>query len=131
MMSMCRQYRRCDGNVSEAIVGARGESNGTSIWNKSGVVFKGPRGENPYVQEHIDLLQNIVRPDGAELLNEARNVAESTMTAIMGRWSAYTGKRVTWQQVMTMNDGRMPKPSWDAQIAIPPVAVPGQVQLPK
>jgi len=125
MMSMCRQYKRCDNNVSEAIVGTRGESNGTSIWNKSGIVFRGPRGENPYVQEHIDLLNNIVRPQGAGLLNEAKNVAESTMTAIMGRMSAYSGKRITWDYVMKVNDSEMPPSDWDAEIPIPPPAVPG------
>jgi hypothetical protein len=33
-------------------------------------------------------------------LNEARAVAESSATAIMGRISAYTGQQVTWQQIM-------------------------------
>ena len=125
MLSMCRQYKGCDGNVSEAIVGSRAESNGTRIWDRSSVTFQGPGGENPYVQEHIDLLQNITRREGADLLNEAQSVAESTMTAIMGRTSAYTGKRVTWQQMMTINDSQMPESSWDATIPIPPVAVPG------
>lgn len=58
MMSMCRQYKGCDDNVSEFIVGANGESNGTSIWQKGRRVFEGPGGENPYVQEHIDMLKN-------------------------------------------------------------------------
>jgi myo-inositol 2-dehydrogenase / D-chiro-inositol 1-dehydrogenase len=51
---------------------------------------------DPYVQEHVDWLKSIV--DGKPL-NEARNVATSTLTAIMGRISAYTGKLVTWRQV--------------------------------
>ena len=125
LMSMTRQFVGAQGNVSEAIVGTRGECNGTRIWNKSGVVFQGPRGENPYVQEQMDLLRNIVRPEGAELLNEAKSVGESTMTALMGRTAAYTGKRVKWKEMMALNDSQMPSSSWDATIPVTTVAVPG------
>ncbi len=125
MLSMCRQYKGCDDNVSEAIIGSEGESNGVSIWRKGQKTFDGPGGENPYVQEHIDMLKNIVRGGGEPLLNEAVGVGESTMTAIMGRMSAYTGKVVTWDHVMKVNDSQMPESSWDATIPIPPVAVPG------
>ncbi len=128
LMSMCRQYKRerSDRNVSEAIVGTRGESNGTRIWNRSGPVFQGPKGQRARIQEHVDLLLNIVRPEDAELLNESTNVAESTMTAIMGRTAAYTGRRMTWKDMMALNDSQMPESSWDAVIPIPPPAVPGQ-----
>jgi hypothetical protein len=33
-------------------------------------------------------------------VNQARAVAESTATAIMGRTSAYTGKQVSWKDIM-------------------------------
>jgi len=33
-------------------------------------------------------------------INEAQNVAESTLAAIMARTSAYTGKEVTWDEMM-------------------------------
>ena len=56
--------------------------------------FKGDNG-NPYVQEHVDLFNAI---ESGEHVNEARQVAESTLTAIMGRMSAYTGQEVTWEQ---------------------------------
>ena len=36
----------------------------------------------------------------SEPINEARATAESTMLAIMGRISAYTGKETTWQEMM-------------------------------
>lgn len=51
----------------------------------------------PYVQEHIDLLQSII--DGKPL-NEARNVAEATMTGIMCRIASYTGQLVKWTDLM-------------------------------
>ena len=37
-------------------------------------------------------------------LNEARQIAESTAVAIMGRISCYTGKLVTWRDLMERED---------------------------
>ena len=37
-------------------------------------------------------------------INQARDVAESTATAVMGRISAYTGRQVTWKQIMVAAD---------------------------
>ncbi len=98
--SMCRQIIDCDHNVSEFVVCEKGTTDcrGT-IWDHDGKVlwkFQG-KATNPYVQEHADLV-NAIR--GGKYINEAQNVAEATMSAIMGRQSAYTGKRVTWDQMM-------------------------------
>ena len=60
--------------------------------------FDIPETGGPYVQEHIDL--QIAIRDGQEI-NELRQVAESTLTALMGRISAYTGDNVTWDDVAT------------------------------
>ncbi|MBT8043736.1 MAG: hypothetical protein KJO79_02195, partial [Verrucomicrobiae bacterium] len=53
--------------------------------------------DNGMVQEHIDLIRSVLK--GAPL-NEARQIAESTMVAIMSRISAYTGKLVRLTDVM-------------------------------
>jgi hypothetical protein len=53
---------------------------------------------SPYVQEHIDLIKHI---RGDEPINEAQKTAISTLTAIMGRMAAYTGKEVTWDEMMS------------------------------
>ncbi|MEJ2647133.1 MAG: hypothetical protein P8016_01835, partial [Sedimentisphaerales bacterium] len=57
--------------------------------------------DNPYVQEHIDLLNSIL---DEKPLNEARNVAESTLTGIMGRIATYTGRIVTWNDLTENQD---------------------------
>ena len=49
------------------------------------------------MQEHTDLIASI---RAGKPLNELKNVAESTLTAIMGRMSAYTGKTVTWEEAL-------------------------------
>lgn len=100
--SMCRQISGCVNNVSEFIVGTRGisncrswikKSNGSLAWQ-----YSHKREEmSPYVQEHVDLVTAIRKN---QPINEAETTAISTMVAIMGRISAYTGMEVTWDQVM-------------------------------
>ncbi len=51
----------------------------------------------PHVQEYADFIQSI--RDGKPL-NEGRQVAESTLTAIMIRMSAYTGRAMKWDWLM-------------------------------
>ena len=109
--SMCRQINDCVNNVSEFIQGTKGFSNarntissleGSVIWqykyplDEEGKPTKYPK-VSPYIQEHIDLVAAI-RNNTPYV--EAENTAVSTMTAIMGRISAYTGKEVIWDEVM-------------------------------
>jgi predicted dehydrogenase len=121
-LSMARQQPNTDGNVSEAIVGTKGRSNpdgsitGENAWRFSG---KSP---NPYVQEHADLIASI---RAGEPLNEAQQVAESTMSAIMGRIAAYTGKRVTWDELMASTLDLSPPKHEFGPLPVPPVARPG------
>ena len=49
------------------------------------------------MQEHIDLIASI---RNGKPLNEGRQVAESTLMAIMGRMSAYTGRAMSWDWAM-------------------------------
>ena len=80
-MSMARQMDSTDANVSERIVGTKGTSNaGGEIYGANAFKYEGKR-NNPYDQEHIDLVNSI---RAGMPLNEAKTVAESTLTAIMG-----------------------------------------------
>ena len=56
-------------------------------------------------------------------------MAESTLTAIMGRMSAYTGKAVTWEQALNSQDELVPAQLAWGPLPVPPVAVPGQTKL--
>jgi len=93
--SMCRQINGTDGGVREFFSGSEGETLGGGGLESAKTDF--PEHGGPYVQEHIDLLNSIIE---GKPLNEARNVAEATLTAIMGRISAYTGKLVRWKDMM-------------------------------
>lgn len=97
--SMCRQIDGCYIRVSEHFAGSEGSTFGDGSQMDSSKSIDVPDfsgHEDPYVQEHIDLLNSIL---DEKPLNEARNVAESTLTAIMGRISAYTGQIIRWSDL--------------------------------
>ena len=120
MHSMCRQIDECTNNVSEVIRGTKGYTNcRNTIWKNDGSVkwkYEYPKDENgepldyhttsPYVQEHIDLV-TAIRTN--KPVNEAETTAKSNLSAIMGRISAYTGKEVTWEEMM-QSDLAVPAP---------------------
>lgn len=56
--------------------------------------YDGARND-PYQTEHDDLFASI---RSGQPLNEGQFVAESTLTAIMGRMATYSGKMVTWEK---------------------------------
>jgi predicted dehydrogenase len=127
IMSTCRQISNCSNDISETVIGSQGvcQVNRYMINGKS--VARGRAGRNPYVQEHTDLIESI---RSGKALNELKNVAESTMTAIMGRMSAYSGKALDWETALKADDELMPeKLSWDMSLPNPPVAVPGKTPL--
>lgn len=131
--SMCRQIDGCTNDVSEYVVGSEGYTNcKNTIYDRDGKVVwmyqeeglePGASKVDPYKQEHVDFVTSIRT---SKPLNEAENVAKSTLTAILGRTAAYTGKEVTWDQIMESQDhlgpteyamGPLPniKPVWPVQ----------------
>ena len=108
MNSMCRQINDCANFVGQQIRGTKGYTNaGNTIWNPDGTIkyeFKFPTDENGEVirvnaqdQEHVDLVAAI---RNGEQIVQAEETAKSTLTAIMGRQAAYTGLKVTWDDMM-------------------------------
>ncbi len=128
--SQCRQIDGCEVNISEAIVGTKGSFiMGSGSYRQVGGTGERirSRGErDPYQQEHIDLIDSI---RSGNPLNELRTVAESTLTAIMGRMSAYTGKTVTWEQALNSTLDLTPPEMKMGPYPCPPVAVPGETPL--
>jgi predicted dehydrogenase len=127
--SMCRQIDGTDGRGGENIVGTKG-----FVDPKKGHIA----GESPFqyegemklaiglVGEHADLIESI---QSGSPLNEGKRIAETTLTAIMGRMSAYTGKRVTWEQAMGSKLDLFPKDLTLGPRAVPAVAMPGKDPL--
>jgi predicted dehydrogenase len=121
VLSMCRHWPNTPGNVSEHVVGTKGKSNGHS---SAGDFKAAGGGKNPYVQEHTDLVESIRK---GEPLNEAQQVAESSLAAVMGREAAYTGQVVVWDDFLKSDMDLMPKNlDWNMKLEVPPVAMPGK-----
>ncbi|HPD46805.1 MAG TPA: Gfo/Idh/MocA family oxidoreductase [Anaerohalosphaeraceae bacterium] len=131
VLSMCRQINGCTDNVSEHIVGAIGtcytDSGGGRIYGTNAYDYKGPN-PNPYVEEHKNLIASI---RNGKPLNEGKQVAESTMTAILGRMSAYTGRAMKWDWAMKASKLDLTPERYDLAYDMPmaPVAMPGQTPL--
>jgi myo-inositol 2-dehydrogenase / D-chiro-inositol 1-dehydrogenase len=99
MFSYCGQIKREWSSVSEAVHGTAGTADPHHmIRPKDGKVWRYREKEiDPYVQEHIDLINAILKDTP---LNEARQVADSTLTAIMGREAGYSGAGVSRDDVL-------------------------------
>ncbi len=141
--SMCRQINGCVNNVSERIQGSKGSTNcrntvldlaGNEIWKYQYPLDKdGKPTDNvsvdPYVQEHIDLVTSIRT---GKPFNELENTAISTLTAIMGRISAYTGKETSYEEMMNSDLKLGPKVFVFGPVDIPKdVPLPGLPYIPK
>ena len=130
VLSMCRQTAGCNDQVSERLVG----TNGQTYTDGSNGFIEGPNaykyeGEspNPYEQEHTDLIASI---RSGEPLNEGKRVAESTMTAIMGRMSAYTGRALKWDWAMNASKLDLSPARYEFyDLTVRPVSVPGKTLL--
>ena len=126
MQSMCRQIPGTPGLVAEAFVGTKGtmdtqdgrryEINGPERVEVVGRVHESvPAGAHGPDREH----------PGGKPFNELKQVADSTLTAICGRESAYTGKVVAFDQYVATAESLAPSKLDFGPAPTPPVAVPG------
>ncbi|MDD2381817.1 MAG: Gfo/Idh/MocA family oxidoreductase [Mariniphaga sp.] len=105
-----RQINGCTNKKVEQINGTKGyaDAAGKIFDLKGNLVWEYPfpaegdttsewKVTNPFVQEHINLV-NAIRTGNP--VNDAEAQVNSTLIAIMGRISAYTGKDVTWEELM-------------------------------
>ena len=129
VLSMCRQQPGCTDRVSEYIVGSKGIAyiDSSSGWIKGAQSYEPPASPNPYVQEHADWIASI---RAGKPLNEGVQVAESTMAAIAGRMSAYTGRAMKWSWVMNQSKLDLSPPQYAfGELPVRPVPVPGKTPL--
>jgi predicted dehydrogenase len=120
LSSYCRQYPSgCYRKTDDLIAGTKGRSDGKDL---------GRKGLNPYVVEHQKLMASI-RGDGP-YVNEGMQVAEATMTSIMGRESAYSGIEITWDMIMNSQQNLQPK-EFDYKLSMeaPGLPVPGKYKF--
>ncbi|MBN2288243.1 MAG: Gfo/Idh/MocA family oxidoreductase [Candidatus Glassbacteria bacterium] len=127
LISMCRQQENTDHLIGEYFTGSLGTAEshadnrfmirGRNLWRYDG------KPVDAWQQEHIDLIASIRK---GEPYNEAQNVAESTLTAIMGRQAAYTGNTVTWEEMMASEIDLSPAKYEFGPLPVRPVPIPGK-----
>ena len=83
---------------------------------------------NPFVQEHINLVTAI---RSGNTINDGEDQAYSSLVTIMGRIAAYTGKDITWDEVLNADLYLGPKiyvmgPVENIPEIIPVAGVPGK-----
>ncbi len=100
-------------------IGTKGRSNGQDMAEWDG---------DATMQQHQDLV-NSIRGSGPRF-HEGVRVAESTLTAIMGRMSAYTGKRLTWEEAMNSDLSIIPE-KLDFNLKYPVGPIPEPEVVPK
>ncbi|UCD52671.1 MAG: Gfo/Idh/MocA family oxidoreductase [Phycisphaerales bacterium] len=131
MTSMCRQIQGTDAKIGEEIKATKGRA--TLVGRKAQftganakVFTPHPQQHESHAQEHIDFIAALRR---GEIVNDTRFLCESTLTAIMGRESTYTGKHVTWDEILN-SDLQLTPPdiaAWDGSIR--PVPKPGMPRV--
>ena len=128
MFSQCRQINECRNNVGEFVAGTKGKSNcSDEITLKAGDPwkFKGKRGA-PYQLEHANLIASIRE---GKPINEAQNIAESTMTGIIGREACYSGQEIVWDDAMKSTTHLGPAEYKFGPFEVAPIARPGKYKF--
>jgi predicted dehydrogenase len=125
----CRQIDGCDNDTSDHIFGTKGTARtlpyqeitaeGKTVWKHSP---NKRENNNMYQVEHDELFASI---RNGKPINNGDYMTRSTLMAIMGRMSAYTGKTITWEQALSSKESLGPvKYEW-ASLPTPAVATPG------
>ena len=106
--------------IRVGLIGCGGRGTGAAAFDQSALKRKEI---SPYVQEHTDFIASIRK---GEPISELKFTTESTASAIMGREAAYTGKVVTFDDIVNSTTVLAP-PTVDLKAALstPPVPMPG------
>jgi predicted dehydrogenase len=131
--ALCRTQPGCYNENSSIIMGTKGVAyplsgriDGQTKWKHQGT------NQSPYRLEHERFFKAI---RSGNPLNCGDYMARSTMVAILGQLSCYSGREVTWDQAMKSDFCLGPKPeqcTWDMEPPVKPdangiypVAIPG------
>ena len=109
-------------DVAAYIYGSKGMATIKASWLKG----SGLSGANPFTPEKAKyvgrqyehkVLLDAIRSGGKTYVNNGSYMANSTMTCILGKLAAYTGKRVTWEEALAYEEAKPSSYAWDA---VPP-----------
>ncbi len=124
--SSCRQWANAQTDVSDHVFGSKGtahlqqhriDRHDGSVWQHR----KDPS-DDMYQNEH-DALFAAIR--SGEPINDGEIMCNSTLMAIMGRMSAYTGRTVTWDEALHSKLDLTPSGYERGVVSVPEVSRPG------
>ncbi len=123
--SRCRQQNGTDVDVTDHVYGTKGyvdvmahrqfDLNGNQVWR-----YKGPNA-NMYQVEHNEMFAAI---RAGEPINNGEYMAKSTLMAIAGRESAYSGKTITLDSVLN-SETKLGPADYSGAVDFPKTAIPG------
>ena len=127
--SLCRQFDGCTINVSDWVFGSEGTASldqhritGKNSWRRPPTTP-----ENMYDSEHKALFSAI---RAGTPLNNTDYMCKATLMAIMARESAYSGKTITWDQILESKQDLTPSTGYQwGSLPVAPVAVPKQYKF--
>jgi predicted dehydrogenase len=125
----CQRQDNCGKFVDEVVLGTKGKAQvikgvieGEKKWK-----YSGPGGrQSMYVYEHKAMIKSI--RDGKPI-NNAAYMCNSTLIAIMGRMCTYTGKEITWDQLLSSKERLGPDRYEWGPVPEPTVAIPGKTKF--
>jgi len=118
----CRTIPNCYNENSSFLIGTKGRCmvmqgriEGEKPWQ-----YQGPK-VNPYDLEHVALFKAI---RSGSPINSEDYMIRATVTVLMGQFSCYTGKQVTWDEVIKSDYYYPPRPE-DVRLDMEPPVRPG------
>ena len=133
---MCRQIPGAATDVSNVVYGSQGECHigaanaGSRIFDRAGKEVWEMKGSiaDAYKQEHKDLIDSI---RAGKPIVELRQMADSSLVAVMGRMAAYSGQQVSWKFASEESQlDLFPKDlTWTSSLPRQAAAVPGKTKL--
>jgi len=127
---MGSQINHCTDRCDQHLVGTKGSAYidfaNAVIEGQKPFRYDGPS-PDPCLRQHADQIAAI---RAGKRLNEGRRIAESSLTSIMGRMSAYTGRALSWNWVMNASKLDLSPQRYEfGDLPMRPVAVPGKTEL--
>lgn len=108
LYAYCRQQRNCFNEVEDNFTGTKGTAK----------ILKGViTGPNAYTQKKVPsdmytlehkALFEAIRSGGAKYINNGGYMCDSTLLALLGRMCCYTGKRITWDELLASTETLAP-----------------------
>jgi hypothetical protein len=133
VMSMSSQIEGSTPKVQERVLCAKG----ATVTDRSMGYIEDTQGrkvftyDDPIHSGEVTQFRNLIASiRNGQPINECRRIAESTMTVIMGRMSAYTGRALKWDWAMKaskldLSPGKLEM----GDMPVRPVAIPGKSRL--